>query len=251
MSTRPILFRNASIRILAIAILFPLILNPSLLRAESSDRPNVVLIVTDDQGYGDMSCHGNPWLQTPEIDRLYRSSVRLTDYHVDPTCSPTRAALMSGRYSTRVGVWLTYSSRHHLRKDELCLAEAFRRNGYRTGIFGKWHLGDNYPYRPQDRGFEESLVHGGGVVGETPDHWGNDYYDDVYLRNGAPERVAATAPTFGSARPADSSTTIKRNRFSPTSRPTRRMVRCTFPSDTASPIKARRISRRAGRFSTA
>ncbi|MBH55174.1 MAG: N-acetylgalactosamine-4-sulfatase [Opitutaceae bacterium] len=152
-------------------------------------RVNVILIITDDQGYGDLSCHGNPDLQTPNFDALHAQSVRLTDFHVDPTCSPTRAALMTGRYSCRVGVWLTYGGRNHLRKDEVTLANAFKNTGYKTAIYGKWHLGDNYPFRPQDRGFEESLIHGGGVVGETPDFWGNDYYDDTYFRNGEPEKV--------------------------------------------------------------
>ena len=151
--------------------------------------PNVIVIVTDDQGYGDMSVHGNPELSTPQLDRLAREGVRLDDFHVDPTCSPTRAALMTGRYSARVGVWLTYAGRNHLRRDELTMADVFKHNGYRTAIFGKWHLGDNYPFRPWDRGFGESLIHGGGVAGETPDAWGNDYFDDTYFRNGQPEQV--------------------------------------------------------------
>ena len=158
-------------------------------RAQAKCRPNVIVILTDDQGYGDMSCHGNPYLKTPELDRLHAEGVRLTDFHVDPTCAPTRAALMTGRYSARVGVWLTYGSRNHLRRDEITMADIFKRNGYRTAIFGKWHLGDNYPFRPMDRGFDESLVHGGGVVGEAPDYWDNNYYDDVYFRNGKPEAV--------------------------------------------------------------
>lgn len=152
-------------------------------------RPNVIIILTDDQGYGDMSCHGNPYLKTPELDRLYAHGVRLTDFHVDPTCAPTRAALMTGRYSARTGVWLTYGSRHHLRRDEITMADVFKQNGYRTAIFGKWHLGDNYPFRPMDRGFDESLIHGGGVIWETPDWWDNNYYDDTYFRNGEPEKV--------------------------------------------------------------
>ncbi len=155
--------------------------------AALAGQPNVVLIMTDDQGYGDMSCHGNPHLKTPNIDQLYRESVRLTDFHVDPTCSPTRAALMTGRYSSRVGVWLTYGGRHHLRIGEVTMADVFAGAGYRTAIFGKWHLGDNYPFRPQDRGFHESLIHGGGVAGEAPDYWGNDYFNDTYFRNGVPE----------------------------------------------------------------
>ncbi len=152
-------------------------------------KPNVIVIITDDQGYGDLSCHGNPWLKTPEMDRLYTDGVRLTDFHVDPTCAPTRAALMTGRYSARTGVWLTYGSRHHLRRDEVTMADVFQQHGYRTAIFGKWHLGDNYPFRPTDRGFDESLIHGGGVIGETPDYWDNNYYDDTYFRNNRPEKV--------------------------------------------------------------
>jgi len=94
-------------------------------------KPNVIVIMTDDQGYGDMSCHGNPFVKTPQLNRLWRESIRLTDFHVDPTCSPTRAALMTGRYSSRTGVWLTYAGRHHLRRDEVTMADVFSRNGYR------------------------------------------------------------------------------------------------------------------------
>ncbi len=150
-------------------------------------RPNVVLIITDDQGYGDLSFHGNTMLQTPHLDRLARDSVRFTNFHVDPTCAETRAALMTGRYSSRTGVWHTVMGRSILHRDERTMAEVFAYAGYRTGAFGKWHLGDNYPYRPHDRGFHESLVHGGGGVGQTPDYWGNDYFDDTYFRNGQPE----------------------------------------------------------------
>jgi arylsulfatase A-like enzyme len=151
-------------------------------------RPNVVLVMTDDQGYGDLSCHGNPVIQTPNLDKLYAQSIRLTDFHVGPTCSPTRAALMTGRYCNRTGVWHTIMGRSLLRKDEVTIADVFSSGGYRTGIFGKWHLGDNYPFRPQDRGFDEVLVHGGGGVGQGPDYWGNDYFDDTYFHNGRPEK---------------------------------------------------------------
>jgi len=152
--------------------------------------PNVVLVLTDDQGYGDLACLGNPIIQTPNIDALYRQSLRLTDYHVGPTCAPTRAALMTGRYCNRTGVWHTIMGRSLLRRDEVTMAEVFTAGGYRTGIFGKWHLGDNYPFRPQDRGFQEVLVHGGGGVGQTPDYWGNDYFDDTYWHNGTPKKQA-------------------------------------------------------------
>ncbi|MHC4241225.1 MAG: arylsulfatase [Planctomycetota bacterium] len=127
--------------------------------AAEGKRPNVVLVMTDDQGYGDLGCYGNPVIQTPNLDRLYTQSIRLTDFHVSPTCSPTRAALMTGHYCNRT-----------------------------TAIFGKWHLGDNYPFRPQDRGFGEVLIHGGGGVGQGPDYWGNDYFDDTYFHNGKPKK---------------------------------------------------------------
>jgi len=147
-------------------------------------RPNVVLVITDDQGYGDLACHGNPVIKTPNLDELHRQSMRLTDFHVDPTCSPTRSALMTGHYSTRTGVWHTIMGRSLLSKDEVTMADVFSASGYRTGIFGKWHLGDNYPFRPQDRGFGEVLVHSGGGVGQGIDYWGNDYFDDTYRHNG-------------------------------------------------------------------
>jgi len=151
-------------------------------------KPNVVFILTDDQGYGDLGCHGNPVIQSPNIDRLHGESVRFTDFHVSPVCSPTRAQLMTGCYPSRLGVWRTVAGRSILRKEWKTMADIFRDNGYKTAIFGKWHLGDNYPYRPQDRGFDEVLVHGGGGVGNINDYWGNDYFDDVYFRNGKPEQ---------------------------------------------------------------
>ena len=148
-------------------------------------RPNVVFVLTDDQGYGELGCHGNPVIQTPHMDRLYAESVRLTDYHVGPTCAPTRAGLMTGHYHNSTGVWHTIGGRSLLRQDEYSLADAFSEHGYVTGLFGKWHLGDNAPYRPQDRGFQEVVTHGGGGVGNTPDYWGNKYNDDVYAVKGA------------------------------------------------------------------
>ncbi|OYP28966.1 arylsulfatase [Rhodopirellula sp. MGV] len=146
-------------------------------------RPNVVIVMTDDQGYGDLSCHGNPVLQTPQLDRLYAESVRLTDYHVAPTCSPTRAAFLTGHWTNRTGVWHTIMGRSMLRENEVTIGDAFSKAGYATGMFGKWHLGDNYPYRPEDRGFTEVMRHGGGGVGQTPDHWDNAYFDGAYWHN--------------------------------------------------------------------
>ena len=159
---------------------------PSLHAAEPprSDRPNVIIVLTDDQGYGDLSCHGNPILKTPNMDALHAEAVRLTDFHVDPTCSPTRSALMTGRYSHRVRGWHTIMSGNMPRRDEVFMAEYFRRAGYHTAHFGKWHLGGNYPFRPIDRGFDEWLGHGDGGTGTTPDYWGNDRVGDVCIRNG-------------------------------------------------------------------
>jgi len=156
--------------------------------ATGTARPNVILVMTDDQGYGDVGAHGNPMIRTPNLDRLHGQSVRLTDFHVDPTCSPTRSALMTGRYSSRTGVWHTIMGRSLLRRDEVTLGDLFAQNGYATAMFGKWHLGDNYPLRPQDRGFQEVLCHGGGGISQTPDFWGNDYFDDRYWHNGKPEQ---------------------------------------------------------------
>jgi uncharacterized sulfatase len=153
------------------------------------DRPNVILIVTDDQGYGDMSCHGNPWLRTPNLDRLATESVQLEDYHVDPVCTPSRAALLTGRYCTRVGAWAVTEGRQWLDPREVTMADVFRESGYRTGMFGKWHLGDAFPFSPQDRGFQDVLCHREGGVDEIGNPVGNDFFDDIYFRNGTPEKV--------------------------------------------------------------
>lgn len=161
----------------------------SLLFACSTKQPpNVILIMTDDQGYGDLACHGNPYVKTPALDNLYKESVRFTDFHVDPCCAPTRSALLTGCYSSRAGVWHTIGGRSLIKEGMPTIADLFSNNGYETGIFGKWHLGENYPFRPQDRGFKETLVHGGGVVGSNPGYWGNDYYDDTYVHNGKFEK---------------------------------------------------------------
>ena len=159
-------------------------------RADIKKKPNVLLILTDDLGYGDLACHGNPVIKTPNIDQLHGRSARLTNFHVDPTCSPTRSSLLTGRYSSRAGVWHTIMGRSILPKDEVTMAETFSRNGYRTGIFGKWHLGDNHPFRPQERGFQESVVMGGGAIGNMPDYWDNDYFDDTYKHNGQWEKYS-------------------------------------------------------------
>jgi arylsulfatase A-like enzyme len=147
-------------------------------------KPNVVIVLTDDQGYGDLSCTGNPILKTPNMDRLAAEGVRFVNFHVDTYCTPTRSALMTGHYSYRAGGWGTTSGRNMLRDDETTMPEVFHHNGYRTGVFGKWHLGANYPYRPIDRGFDEWLGHGNGGTGCAGDWWGNDRVNDRYIHNG-------------------------------------------------------------------
>lgn len=145
-------------------------------------RPNVVLILTDDQGYGDLSCHGNPVLKTPHLDRLHAESVRLTNFHVAPMCTPTRGQLLTGCDALRNGAMNVSSGRTLLRREFPTMADAFRAAGYRTGQFGKWHLGDNTPYRPHERGFDEAVYFPSSHIGSAPDFWNNDYFDDHYRR---------------------------------------------------------------------
>ncbi|MDX9978847.1 MAG: arylsulfatase [Lentisphaeria bacterium] len=152
----------------------------------SPRRPNVILVLTDDQGYPPLGAHGHPFIRTPHLDAFHGDAVRFGQFHSGTTCAPTRAGLMTGHYCNSTGVWHTIGGRSLLRKDEWTLAQALAGAGYRTGIFGKWHLGDDYPYRPQDRGFQTCVCHGGGGVSQGPDWWGNDYFDDTYRVNGEP-----------------------------------------------------------------
>jgi arylsulfatase B len=113
--------------------------------AASATKPNIVFVITDDQGYGDLGFTGNPIVKTPHLDRLSTESSQLKDYHVAPTCSPTRAALLTGRWTNRTGVWHTVNGRSMLRENEITVGQLLKAHGYATGMFGKWHLGDNYP----------------------------------------------------------------------------------------------------------
>ncbi len=151
--------------------------------------PNVILIITDDMGYGDLACHGNPVVRTPNLDRLHAQSVRFTDFHVSPTCAPTRAALLTGRHEFRGGVTHTIHERERLSLTATTYAQVLKSAGYATGIFGKWHLGDEDAYQPDKRGFDEVFVHGAGGIGQTypgsgGDAPGNTYFDPAIRHNG-------------------------------------------------------------------
>jgi arylsulfatase len=146
--------------------------------------PNVIVVLTDDQGYGELSAHGNPVLKTPCLDRLRAESVRFADFHVAPMCTPTRGQLMTGVDALRNGAMNVSSGRTLLRRGIPTMADVFAASGYRTGQFGKWHLGDSHPFRPQDRGFYESLWFPSSHIGSVPDTWENDYFDDTYIHNG-------------------------------------------------------------------
>ncbi len=159
-------------------------------QAPAAAKPNIVLVITDDQGYGDLGVHGNPVLRTPHLDRLAREGVQVSHFYVTPVCAPTRAGLLTGRYNYRTGVVDTYRGRALMHPGETTLAEHLRAAGYRTGIFGKWHLGDNYPMRPEDQGFDETLVHRGGGIGQPSDPPGGEsYFDPILRRNGTLTRT--------------------------------------------------------------
>lgn len=150
---------------------------------KTDNRPNVIIVMTDDQGYGDLSVHGNPVLKTPELDRLHNQSIRFLDFHVSPMCTPTRGQLLTGHDAMDNGA-TRVNQYSMMRKDLPTMADIFKASGYQTAHFGKWHLGDSYPHRPQDRGFETTVHHGAWGVTSMADHYGNDYWDDQYLHNG-------------------------------------------------------------------
>ncbi len=163
----------------------------SIHAAKQTTRPNILLIMSDDQGYGDLGCHGNSRIKTPNLDRFARESVRLRTFCVSPVCSPTRASLMTGRYNYRTGVVDTYLGRSLMHTEETTLAEVLAAAGYRTGIFGKWHLGDNPPMRPMDQGFQRSLVIKGGGIGQNSDPPGGSTYLDPILQDNGVQRKFA------------------------------------------------------------
>ena len=157
-------------------------------------HPNVLFILTDDQGYGDLSAHGNPILQTPHLDRLRSESARFTDFHVSPTCAPTRSTLLTGRHEFKNGITHTIMERERLTLQATTLPQVLQQAGYRTGIFGKWHLGDEAAYQPGRRGFDEVFIHGAGGIGQSypgscGDAPGNTYFNPAILHNGRFEKT--------------------------------------------------------------
>ncbi len=156
----------------------------------AGSRPNIILVMTDDQGYAPVGRHGHPWLQTPNMDELYDHSTRFTRFLVAPTCSPTRSALMTGRHPLKNGVTHTILERERLTLAATTLPQVLKKNGYTTGIFGKWHLGDEEEYQPHNRGFDEAFIHGAGGIGQAydcscADAPGNKYFDPAIRHNGS------------------------------------------------------------------
>ena len=154
----------------------------------AQERPNVIVVLTDDQGYGDFSVHGNPVLKTPSLDQLHSESIRFTDFHAAPMCTPTRSQLLTGRDAIDNGATFVCMGRSLIREELPTMADIFQDAGYVTGHFGKWHLGDNYPFRPQDRGFQETVHHGAWGITSLADYFGNDYFNDHYRHNGRIEQ---------------------------------------------------------------
>lgn len=159
----------------------------ALVGQATAKPPNVIVIMTDDTG-NNIGFQGNPHVNTPHIDKMASEGVSLTNFHQMPMCTASRAGLMSGQYAEYTGAWRTSLGRTMMRGDTYTIAEAFRDNGYATGHYGKWHLGDNWPMAPQDQGFDDVVGLRCGAAGQIADYWGNDYFDDTYYRNGKPEQ---------------------------------------------------------------
>jgi arylsulfatase A-like enzyme len=180
-------------RLLASLAVLAFCLSPHFARAADSlagSKPNIVLVITDDQGYPPVGRHGHPWIRTPNLDDLYEQSTRFTRFMVCPTCAPTRAAMMTGRHDMRNGVTHTILERERMTLDATILPQVLKTAGYTSGIFGKWHLGDEEPYQPHNRGFDEAFIHGAGGIGQAydcscADAPNNKYFDPVIRHNGS------------------------------------------------------------------
>ncbi len=151
---------------------------------KQAQKPNVIIILTDDQGYGDFNVNGNPYLETPNLDKLHSESIRFTDFHVSPMSAPTRGQLMTGVHCMKNGCMCTSMGRSTVHEDIPMMSNAFVDAGYNTGIFGKWHMGYNYPHRPIDRGFNKAIYFNGFGLTGMGHHWNSGYYDPYYYDNG-------------------------------------------------------------------
>lgn len=179
-------------KITFIAVVFCLQLFSGLSFSKEKPQPNVIIIMTDDQGYGDLGFTGNPHVKTPVIDQFAKESIKFNKFYVSPVCAPTRSSLMTGRYSLRTGIRDTYNGGATMATNEFTIAEMLKQADYNTGVFGKWHLGDNYPSRPIDQGFDESLIHlsgGMGQVGDITTYYQRDssYFNPILWHNGEQE----------------------------------------------------------------
>ena len=181
--------------ILALQYISPEVVADSSAVSAAPVKPNIIFILTDDQGYGDLSAHGHPLLKTPNFDRMHNEGVRFDNFYVSPSCSPTRAALLTGMHEFRSGVTHTREPRMRLHKDAVTLPELLKKSGYRTALIGKWHLGGNTEkgYRASDRGFDlysnvyadlfDGLVHHNEkLVGKVPGKFREDIYFDEAMR---------------------------------------------------------------------
>ena len=150
----------------------------------TTERPNVLFILTDNQSYEELSCRGHTEVQTPNIDRFAADAIDFTNFHAPPFCSPSRAAILTGRYSMRAGIHNTIGGVSILHKDEVTIADRLKKAGYKTAVFGKWHLGLSHPYHPKQRGFDKAFIHGGGGIGQLEDYYGNAHLHPVFEDDG-------------------------------------------------------------------
>ena len=166
---------------LALLLSITLVACNSKSKTEKKSPPNILLILTDDQGWGDLNFHGNDSISTPHIDALAKRSIQFDRFFVSPVCAPTRASLLTGRYHLRTGTsWVTHR-KEVMRSDEITIGEIFKSAGYATGLFGKWHNGEQYPHYPNGQGFDE-------FFGFAAGHW-NNYFNTTLSHNGEPVKT--------------------------------------------------------------
>jgi arylsulfatase len=187
--------RRDFLRTIGVGAAAAMVLPRGLRAAESAAaRPNIIIVLTDDQGYGDIAANGNPKIKTPSMDRMHDEGIRFEDFHVSPTCSPTRCSLMTGRHEMKSGVTHTIMERERMSLKATTVAQVLKSAGYTTGIFGKWHLGDEPDHWPDNRGFDEMFIHGAGGIGQSyagscGDAPGNSYFSPAVLHNGKFEKT--------------------------------------------------------------